>query len=1458
MNHKNHGRKIILTLSCLLGLFVIFNLINFSDISSDVNSIEETMPENKIYTQGVLGYTINISDSDPNKNWTEINSLYTWCTGSGTPSDPYVIQDVIIDANGQTGILIENSNRSYFRIENCTVYNSGAGPDAAIKFVNTRNGTMIGNNFSANSGYGIYLSNYCYNNTIMQNNASNNQIGIYLNNECQNNTIANNTVNDNTIDGIFLLTNCGNNTINLNDVINNGQYGIHLNTNCDNNTVSSNLAVNVGTTNCDDGIRLSGNCDNNSILYNNASKTFHYGIQFLSNSKNNTISHNLFHENPDYGVNLESGCDGNLFFNNSFIDNTFGNGWDQASFNRWDNGSLGNYWDDYGIPPINGYDNDDDGIGDIPYTEIDGSNTYDDNYPIWDDGHNGTAIHVNDTNWNNWVWWKTRTWMKGEGTFSNPYLIKDLVINANDTSSGILIENSSVYFRIENCTAYNSSGNPAAGIKLVGISNGTLINNNCSNNNGFGIYLLSNCINLSISGNICNNNSLSGIRLYYNCGNNSISENICYNNSGFGIDLWNNCDFNNISNNIANFSLSASGIYLYSNCDNNTLKGNNCYNNTAYGIHLNTNCNNNSIIENNCNNNSGPGIRIINKCDDNTIQNNTIKNNLYMGILLYSDCNNNTLSNNTISNNLEAGIRIHTLCDNNTVFDNVISFNSISGLDLYNSSKGNTISYNNIFNNSDYSIRINDTCDFNLVYMNILYNSSIQAQDNGTANKWDNGTEGNYWGDYKEKYPNAIYNGFIWLTPYTTDGTASSQDNFPLGEVIINYTGTGNVSVARGLIGKKINWTTGLRIGAMVSYDIYVNKTIALSGQTWSNEIIQYTIPESNTTIEATINITCIIRNSNGWEAQKQINVTVDSPVTVMYDPITTNSFVEGSLEVMRWNISVHADATSVKYEIIANGTSILTTNSSLVDPILMVIFDLSSLQHNTYNLTCNYTVQVGSKLYNYSATSGGYFTVELSASIVNLNGTAIDPFVQNSTLNIAWKATLHADASEVKYQVIANGTIILFENDTVWDSANNIVYNLSNLTPGQYNLTVNITVKVGSNSFVYASIIVNVTVEHAVAIVLHDGPGAEMIRWTVQSIVWNTTVHINATVMKWQIMNNTGSGYTVITTNSTIWNPQTSITWDLSTLAHDFGYYRYYLNFTVTIEDFNITVISEEVVFSISNHAPTIDDPADITIFDSLDGVNVTWIPVDVDSNYAKYYISVTDNAGTTTIGTVKTWDGSNITYSLDNLGIGINVLMCFVNDTFGLSINSNVTVIVIKNLEPLIVSVSDFTVYTFDNNKSIRWTTSDPNDNYDYYEIYVNGVLNYTNTWTYSRISLSLDHFKEGRYNITIVVYDTLGLSDDEWAWVTVSSSLPTGYIQPDDTIAILVLAGCFVAVLMLVFYFTTIKLKKLEILPNKKVKSSFQKSIIEKKPIEKTEPKEPKKKKLKPPPKIKSSKQ
>jgi parallel beta-helix repeat protein len=184
-------------------------------------------------------------------------------------------------------------------------------------------------------------------------------------------------------------------------------------------------------------------------------------------------------------------------------------------------------------------------------------------------------IHID----NNWTAAKAAGICTGEGTFSDPYIIKDLEIDAGGSDCGIEVIGSNVYFRIENCRVYNSGSEfYDAGIFLGQVSNGLLLNNDVSNNNKNGINLRYSDDNI-ITGNIVNDNTNTGIFLELS-DDNTISGNTANNHNDYGILVYYSNN-NNISGNTANnneygmliavtpFSRNNS---IYLNCfNNNTL-----------------------------------------------------------------------------------------------------------------------------------------------------------------------------------------------------------------------------------------------------------------------------------------------------------------------------------------------------------------------------------------------------------------------------------------------------------------------------------------------------------------------------------------------------------------------------------------------------------------------------------------------------------------------------------------------------------------------------------------------------------------------------------------------------------------------------------------------------------------------------------------------------------------------
>ena len=401
-----------------------------------------------------------------------------------------------------------------------------------ITLHHSTNNTIFNVNSSFNTGSGIAFS-YSDNNKVIKCVTNNNKNhGIYLYRECNGNLLTKNTVIDNVDDGIQVFR-----YSNFNNITNNYLRMV------DAPVYSQNR-----------GIFLSDQCDNN-IISNNSLINHYYGVDLYDDSSYNTV------------------------YKNKFIENTY-HARNAGVANKWDNGYIGNYWNNYV-----GTDSDDDGIGDLPYNFGSGI----DNYPIWNDGFDGGYINIDDlatgVGAHNWTWAKSKYWCSGQGTFNNPYIIEDLSIDLLGGSIGILIENSGAYFMIRNCTIINVAQNhPYGSIKLMNTDNGAIINNTVTGSY-YGIYLQTSCNNNTIIKNNVIGNSDTGIHIRIDSHNNKIIDNTIRNN-GWG------------------------GIYFYDNCDDNIISENYLENNDGRDIYFSTDIDQNNITMNKVLD-SGNGVRVV-------------------------------------------------------------------------------------------------------------------------------------------------------------------------------------------------------------------------------------------------------------------------------------------------------------------------------------------------------------------------------------------------------------------------------------------------------------------------------------------------------------------------------------------------------------------------------------------------------------------------------------------------------------------------------------------------------------------------------------------------------------------------------------------------------------------------------------------------------------------------------
>lgn len=423
--------------------------INLSATSSNILYVGGTGPGNYTSIQDAIDNASN-GDTIFVYNGTYYESLFINKSISLIGENK---QETIIVGNGSS---ITINNAYFVNISKFTIKNEGTFPSYGISISNNSIMTNISNNNFIDNSAGIAIEYGCDNCNIVNNYFSSNLVGIVIgsghnhisnnvfsdggiivSNSVHSNVVENNTINEKPLvyledeknqivsdAGQIIIINCSGITIeNLN--ISNVYLGVYLE---DSNSC---LIKNNKISKCPLGIYLKSS-DNNKFKNNNIFKNLR-GIELYS-SYLNDVEHNLIHNSSSdmldqwdlppfpelfecglyivdsgsntiknnqiekincYGIYLSdlSVSSNNIIYLNNFIENNISaidNGFGK---NNWYYHSKGNYWSDY-----TGYDNNSDGIGDIPY---DIANTNDqDLFPLMEpyDGDENVVLDVSSQN----------------------------------------------------------------------------------------------------------------------------------------------------------------------------------------------------------------------------------------------------------------------------------------------------------------------------------------------------------------------------------------------------------------------------------------------------------------------------------------------------------------------------------------------------------------------------------------------------------------------------------------------------------------------------------------------------------------------------------------------------------------------------------------------------------------------------------------------------------------------------------------------------------------------------------------------------------------------------------------------------------------------------------------------------------------------------------------------------
>jgi parallel beta-helix repeat protein len=521
----------------------------------------------------------------------------------------------------------------------------------------------------------------------------------------------------------------------------------------------------------------------------------------------------------------------------------------------------------------------------------------------------------------------------------------------NNIHTGIILNSSS-----NNLIASSSVLNNYAGIRLSKSSNNNIIGNDVfSNSPSYGIIFEISSYN-NITGNTISLNGDEGI-YFIQSSNNNIIDNTISSNSGFFGGIWlREYNYNNkiMGNNISNNNY---GIYIDSDSSNNNITGNTISSNNLEGIFSLFSLNNN-IIGNNITSNViyafGDAGIFLQQTSHNTITGNNVKSNNEAGIYLYSSSN-NTITSNNISSNNNDGIYLSS-SNSNKIGMNSIVANS-AGINLTSSSNSNLVTNNYLFNNTNYGLYmtssdlneiidnnitsnkygayLDSTTDNNTLYHNNFDNKNINASDFGSDNKWDNGLEGNWWGDmgdYTDSDGNGICDSNYTGTNFVDNLPLANEDN---DRVLVDDPWFWFIQ--SGVNFAEPGWTV-YAISSTYLENVTIIKTLTVIGEDRSSTIIDARGNESVVLIDSTSYV-----NVSGFTVQNGTNGLRlnNSNYCVLED----NNAVDNTYGIYLGSVDYPSNFTTVLNNAINNNTRGLMLNSSSNNTISNNMIEFTTME---------------------------------------------------------------------------------------------------------------------------------------------------------------------------------------------------------------------------------------------------------------------------------------------------------------------------------------------------------------------------------------------------------------------------------------------------------------------------------------------------------------------------------
>jgi len=400
-------------------------------------------------------------------------------------------------------------------------------------------------------------------------------------------------------------------------------------------------------------------------------------------------------------------------------------------------------------------------------------------------------------------------------------------------------------------------------------------------------------------------------------------------------------------NNILTFNTiryNSAGI-LVDAAEGNTIADNEIYEDSDYGICLRQGCQRNEISRNviykigppSAPYNRGDAIIIRSSVGspmniDNKIRDNTIYN-CHFSAVKVDHVQNLEITGNLMYANYQRGVNgtggnIYIKMTGDTFLDyenkdllihnNRVHSAAGNGTGIFmQSSKNARITYNDIYLNAFAGIvvlNVTTLCQINR--NNIRNNARHEAWDNGTTMAWDDGSRGNYWGNYTGFDYN---NDGIGDVPYTLDGPKNSKDFFPLMNPQLFIVTTVSTTATRTSTGTLLLYAT--------------TTTSTLSTWTATTTIV----PATSTTFIHTANATTTSTTTSTTAVTYTISVFTFFATSTSYiwtvSASTTTTFQSTSYTSTTATTTTTSTSTSTTTSTTSTTTTVTTTVARTVTP---------------------------------------------------------------------------------------------------------------------------------------------------------------------------------------------------------------------------------------------------------------------------------------------------------------------------------------------------------------------------------------------------------------------------------------------------------------------------------------------------------------------------------------------